>query len=898
MTGSVGAQDVLTAKRDEQTPQALARLAVVCVFIALWSVLWAARIPLPAPFLLVLCLEALFFVLYLPVIAVLPAPRAITFAYWTMLAAEIVFHSAMVYFLGGVTWLGGLAYVFGLIFTNTFLTLRQGALYTTGVVAAFVTMAALEYTGALPYYGFQFSDSRLYRDGEFVAITTICGGGALFSIYLWIHWVGSQIRRERDAAVRASSDLLAAQQQLEKANAVLETRVRERTAELQAREDLLQATLASTEDGILVAFGREAAYLNERLTRMFNIDPSVVATLDTRAIALAILNQIEERDTFMARLVSLLNASDEYRDSLQGLDGRAFEVYSRPLIRADETVGRVFSFRDVTDRRKAEEALRERARRDALTGALNHAAITDALGGILDDANGSRSVAVAMVDVDGMKAVNDTYGHPVGDEVLITVAKELARDGIVVGRYGGDEFLAILPGVTRAEAEAYSESVAHALAHASVIDRETAASIPVVAAIGVAVYPEEAETIDDLIRLADHAMYAEKKLRPLRGGHRSARTAANDRTAKIIGELVPLLTSPGDINDKMRLVAHQLSTGAGYDALDLHWWDPETLRPVARAVLVRGAPESLAIWSRAKAGTIVEVLASTRRPMILKDPAHDERLSPEQRRAAELAGMHSGLFVPMIWQDRLNGVIAAGSRRRHAFGPRDAQFLTAVATQVTAIIRMSTMVEELQQASERLHAAQADTVLLLAAAAEAHDQTTGRHLQRVRAVTVALALEMGYDPAAADELGVAAILHDIGKIRVPDSILLRPGSLTAEEWTVMEQHTTWGREFLAGRPEFDLAALVAAAHHERWDGTGYPLRLSGDDIPESAQIVSVADAFDAMTSDRPYRFGRTAARAVREIVACSGTQFSPRVVNALLRLHQRRRLPRAYAEAA
>ena len=107
---------------------------------------------------------------------------------------------------------------------------------------------------------------------------------------------------------------------------------------------------------------------------------------------------------------------------------------------------------------------------------------------------------------------------------------------------------------------------------------------------------------------------------------------------------------------------------------------------------------------------------------------------------------------------------------------------------------------------------------------------------------------------------------------------------------MMKQHTIWGAQVLQGRHGFELAEVVARCHHERWDGTGYPSGLRGEEIPEAAAITSVADSFDAMTSDRPYRAGRPTSEAGREIVACSGTQFSPRVVEALLRLYQGGRL--------
>jgi putative two-component system response regulator len=245
----------------------------------------------------------------------------------------------------------------------------------------------------------------------------------------------------------------------------------------------------------------------------------------------------------------------------------------------------------------------------------------------------------------------------------------------------------------------------------------------------------------------------------------------------------------------------------------------------------------------------------------------------------------------MVWQDHLVGILSVGSKMDAAFTSWDAQFLTAVATEVTAIVFMTILVEELKDASEDLSQAHAETVMMLAAAAEAHDDTTGRHLRRVRAITEALAAELGYSDDQARQLGLASVLHDIGKIRVSEKVLTSPGKLADDEWVVMKQHTLWGAEFLSGRRGFDLAEVIARSHHERWDGTGYPHGLKAEEIPEAALITAVADSFDAITSDRPYRSGRPVAEAVDEIVSCSGEQFSPRVVDALVRLYQRHARP-------
>lgn len=586
------------------------------------------------------------------------------------------------------------------------------------------------------------------------------------------------------------------------------------------------------------------------------------------------------------------------------VNGLFFETSYRPTRDAEGALtGVVGVATDITERMRAAEALREQARRDPLTGVLNHAAITEALGDLVRRAGGRERVAVILADVDGMKAANDAYGHPVGDAVLRTAAAAMQTGRAIVGRYGGDEFVVLLPGADRAAAERYCRKVARALQRAHVTDGDSGAVIPVTLATGIAVYPEEAETPDDLVRLADSAMYSAKRQRTVgRGTAVGGRPLAGDRAARMVGEIVPLLTSPGRLEDKLRLVSHRLSVGAGYDAVNFALVGRPASPTVAANTFARSPQDLVEAWNRTQRENtevhpVRELLERTRRPIVFDDPQNDERILPDQRALLKAAKLRSAIAVPMLWENQLIGILAVASKRERAFGPRDAQFLLAVATQVTAIVRMATLVEQLQSTSARLEQSQAETVLMLAAAAEARDHVTGLHLQNIRALTEALALELGYAEKDARVLGLAAVLHDIGKIRVPDAVLSGSSPLTDEDWELMKQHTVWGSELLGGRAGFELAAAVARSHHERWDGSGYPDGLAGDAIPEAAAIVAVADAFDAMTSDRPYRAALTVDEAIAEIAACSGRQFSPRVAEAMLRLHRRRALPAARRRA-
>jgi PAS domain S-box-containing protein len=175
------------------------------------------------------------------------------------------------------------------------------------------------------------------------------------------------------------------------------------------------------------------------------------------------------------------------------------------------------------------------------------------------------------------------------------------------------------------------------------------------------------------------------------------------------------------------------------------------------------------------------------------------------------------------------------------------------------------------------------TVETLAAALELRDDETGQHTRRVADLGLALTRVVEPTLAANPELRYGFLLHDIGKIGIPDAILLKKGQLTSREIRTLEMHTTLGEHLLSRFPFLsDVAHDVVAYHHERWDGSGYPWGVSGEEIPVAARIFSVVDAFDAMISNRPYRDAISAELAIDEIERCSGTQFDPVVVAAFL----------------
>jgi putative two-component system response regulator len=186
---------------------------------------------------------------------------------------------------------------------------------------------------------------------------------------------------------------------------------------------------------------------------------------------------------------------------------------------------------------------------------------------------------------------------------------------------------------------------------------------------------------------------------------------------------------------------------------------------------------------------------------------------------------------------------------------------------------------KVRERTAELHTAQLDTIVRLALAAEFRDDETGRHTQRVGALSELLARAMGWSDSAAALLGLAAPLHDVGKIGIPDAILCKAALLTVPERKTMEGHTTIGAQILSGgRSSFiQLAEKVALSHHERWDGQGYPDRRLGPAIPLAARIVAVADFFDATVHDRVYRKAWPTDQVLAAIAAMSGSAFDPAV---------------------
>lgn len=499
--------------RAEQTQLAVARLVVVATFILLWASLWLAGIPYPLPFLYMLLIEAAIFAAYAGAAKVLHAQRVLEFFYYGALALELVTFTMMMYFLGGLTYFGSYAYIFGLIFSTAFFDVRRGLVYTAGALVAYCTLAVLDATQLIAHYSYLDQDPLRYRDPRFVLTTLFGTAGVFFGIFVWVNWVGRQLKRQRDVAVAAQDALSCSQAELEERVEERTSALVEATAQARASADLLSSTMESTADGILVVGDNgKVAYTNGRFAEMWRIPTEILATQDDERLIEFVLDQLAEPNLFLDKVRELYQSEREDLDVLVFKDGREFERYSRPLLNDGANAGRVWSFRDVSERRRSEEKLIQLANQDSLTGLLNRRRFHEEIERNLAEAHryGVRG-ALLFLDLDQFKDVNDSRGHRVGDELIQGVARivrERVRETDIAARLGGDEFSVLLPHTDRDQALTLAGDLLEAIrSHTFVVGD---APLRITASIGVALVDQELVTASDLLARADFAMYKAK----------------------------------------------------------------------------------------------------------------------------------------------------------------------------------------------------------------------------------------------------------------------------------------------------------------------------------------------------------------------------------------------------
>lgn len=540
------------------------------------------------------------------------------------------------------------------------------------------------------------------------------------------------------------------------------------------------------------------------------------------------------------------------------------------------------------------EALRRNTERqaltDPLTGMPNRRHTQIVLQVAFDAARRGLPLSVCLVDIDRFRWLNDQHGYAAGDrvlKVLSSILSEGLRDGEAVGRWSGGEFLVVLPGSSLDEATRRMEAARVSFGSVDLPWR------PLSISGGVAEWVPDLQGADALVARAAEALEHAKtdgrnRVEVLRvDGALSAAEpapspapappAASSPPSAEVSTAVPLASTAGEASAARIVVIDDEATN---------------LRAFGRGLAALGFGDVRLFQD---AGTALATIESSGVDLILLDLQMEpidgfgvlERLKPLLAREG---------YLPVI--------ILTGERdpkvkeRALRMGARDfvnkpvdltelrARILNLLETRrLHREVRDSAhqLEDRVRERTQELEQARAEILSRLARAAEYRDDATGAHQQRVGDLAALLAARMGLDEDLVEVLRQAAPLHDIGKIGIPDSILRKPGPLTPAEYAFMKQHTRLGAELLAGSRNtiLESARVIAASHHERWDGSGYPAGLVGQAIPVEGRIVAVADAFDSLTHRRSYKAAVPLADTMGRLLRDAGTALDPAVTDAL-----------------
>jgi cyclic di-GMP phosphodiesterase len=517
------------------------------------------------------------------------------------------------------------------------------------------------------------------------------------------------------------------------------------------------------------------------------------------------------------------------------------------------------------------------ARRDALTGLANKRAFDEHLAKALRELRDDSSrISLVILDLDDFKEVNDRDGHLAGDDVLRAVGRILMR--VVraedeVFRIGGEEFALVVEGPSAAAAQV-AERVREALA-----ETRRGRSLPSASA-GVATFPDHARDAAELQRGADIALYAAK----FAGKDRVQVFKPEERLSSAPSPSKPRRRETGQRGLRLLVVdddaALRILLRTTFEVVDIEVEEAESAEEAQEKVAAR-APDVVVLDVGMPGMDGLTFCRQLKDDPVTGDVGVVLLTGSEGTTEEEASGVGADALLrkPFSPLELLNCVerIAGGLYEgpfREEDGPPEEQLILYAQD-----LRRLLEVERGQRAI--IQRAYQETVTALASALESKDTGTGEHSARVQRYAIELARSI--DPALLDDESTeyGFLLHDVGKIGIPDKILLKRGSLEASERRLLETHTVLGEQLLSGVALLQGQGLqIVRHHHERWDGGGYPDGLQKTEIPLGARVFAVADALDAITSDRPYRQARSWEEAAAEIVRESGRQFDPEVVKA------------------
>ena len=502
---------------------------------------------------------------------------------------------------------------------------------------------------------------------------------------------------------------------------------------------------------------------------------------------------------------------------------------------------------------------------DTLTGLLNRVGFNRHLAKLVS----GQAYTLAMIDVNDLKRLNDQLGHGAGDTFLKEVAQKLQDQmplGSLIARWGGDEFVLLVP---------ENKSITQELLSGIALSIKGANPQRAAFSYGLAQIVS-GESLDRAVAIADAQMYDSKSASTIHATGEWPLTTLEEFSAQLERFHTP--------DDVIELGISMLRRLLGFDASDyLERQSPNathadtddetfTIRHIGGNMPASTRTVLEQSYYRAGVGIAGRAIQQNSSAWS-NDYANDS----DALEAWVKLGVKSYIVAPVSVAGQLEGLIGLfnfGTWR--PITPQVRALTEAVALRLGHALERVHSLQDVQRSLE-------GGFFALGVALEARDFETSGHTERVVKLAEAMGQKFGLDRSAFEALKHGAFLHDIGKLSVPDKILLKPGKLDATEWAMMKTHAQKGFEIASRIPTLNRGALeVVRSHHERWDGTGYPDNLAGTRIPLLARIFAICDVYDALVSERNYKHAWTQEQALSEIGFQSGKHFDPAVVQAFM----------------
>jgi diguanylate cyclase (GGDEF)-like protein/putative nucleotidyltransferase with HDIG domain len=525
-------------------------------------------------------------------------------------------------------------------------------------------------------------------------------------------------------------------------------------------------------------------------------------------------------------------------------------------------------------------AMHRLATRDPVTGLFNRIRLGEEIESQwLLTQRYATPLTVLVVDLDHFKTLNDTYGHTTGDEILrgfCDVLRQAARGTDFLARYGGDEFVVLLPRTDGVHALVLAERLLQRTRERVFCPETLRLSITISIGVASSDNPSRPTSASDLLSQADRALYLAK-----RGGRNRVSVWPGDEKA---ADSAAAAGAPATITPEAKARPQILVVDD----------EAPILRFLSEALRREGC-DTKAV------GSAEEAIAAVRERPFFYDLLITDISMPGMTGIELLREVNNAddLLVKVVMTGYATVDNAISCLREGAYDfiskPLDARHLGLVLRRALEYRSLRLQSVRHQQELERMVAQRSAqlsrslqevqefyefTLEAFLAMLDARERQTGRHSSRVRHLALVLARQMGLRGEDLDAIRTGALLHDIGKIAIPDKVLFHGGPLSPEEWTIMRTHPEIGYRVLQRSPQLQRAARIVLEHHEQYDGSGYPRKLAGNEICIGARIFCLVDAFDAMRSNRLYREALSAEQADKEILRNSGRQFDPDVVRA------------------